>query len=232
MGEAGPERRATGRNAPTLKYDILTALGSHACAGDKHLQRLTLRFITLIVARYNWAADELTVGQREIAQLWSLDERSVKRDMARLRDLQWLKQKRAAARGRVAVYGLGLADILAQTHEAWRRVGSDFESRMSGDTAPPTSGGQPSNVISFPVPNGGAGLWARMQVQLFRDDPNLFNAWFAAIAETNADDGVLRLAAPTRFHASYISANHLLRLTQVAAALDVRIVRIEIEGPG
>ena len=94
--------RATGRNAAVIKYDLLTALGAHACAGDKHLQRLVLRFITLIVARYNWQADELSVGQTEMAALWSVDARTVKRDMARLREMGWLSIRRAAARGRVA----------------------------------------------------------------------------------------------------------------------------------
>ena len=77
MQKAQPERRATGRNAASMKYDILSALGAHACAGDKHLQRLVLRLITLVVARYNWISDELMVGQREIAELWSIDELSL-----------------------------------------------------------------------------------------------------------------------------------------------------------
>ena len=119
MHKAANERRttgkATGRNAAALKYDILTAMGVHACAGDKHRQRLVLRLITLIVARYNWTSDEITVGQREMAALWSIDERSVKRDMAKLRDMGWLVQKRAAARGRVAVHGLDLSRILTET---------------------------------------------------------------------------------------------------------------------
>ncbi|MFD1807144.1 hypothetical protein ACFSHQ_00730 [Gemmobacter lanyuensis] len=93
------QAKLMGRNASARKYDILTALGVHACRGDKHLQRLVLRLITLIVARYNWQSDELCVGQREIAQLWSVDERTVKRDMARLREIGWLTVKAAAARG-------------------------------------------------------------------------------------------------------------------------------------
>ena len=46
MQKAGPDRRATGRNAASMKYDILSALGAHGCAGDKHRQRLVLRLIT------------------------------------------------------------------------------------------------------------------------------------------------------------------------------------------
>ena len=78
--------RPVGRQAASRKYDLLTALGVHACHGDKHLQRLVLRFMTLIVARYNWQHDDLSVGQREIAALWAVDERTVKREMAKLRD--------------------------------------------------------------------------------------------------------------------------------------------------
>jgi hypothetical protein len=82
------------------KYDVLTALGAHALAGGKTQMRLGLRFITLITARYNWARNELAVGQREIARLWSVDERTVKREMAKLRALGWLVVKRQGTRGR------------------------------------------------------------------------------------------------------------------------------------
>jgi len=226
--KTGAGRRATGRNAQALKYDILTALGSHACGGDKHLQRLVLRFITLIVARYNWATDELAVGQAEIARLWDLDERSVKREMARLRALGWLTQRRPAARGRVAVHGLDLQAILTQTREAWGRVGSDFEARMAGE-APEAPA--PDNVIPFPAPAADTGLWPQVQALLFREDPNLYRAWFAALTEVPGDPETLRLIAPTRFHASYLTANHLLRLTRLAAQAQPGIVRVEILGP-
>jgi hypothetical protein len=76
-----------GRNAAAHKYDILTAIGTYALSKGKHEQRLVLRLITLITARYNWGRDELAVGQREIARLWSVDERTVKREMAKLRAL-------------------------------------------------------------------------------------------------------------------------------------------------
>ena len=74
MQKAGPDRRATGRNAASMKYDILSALGAHGCAGDKHRQRLVLRLITLVVARYNWISDELMVGQRPRAALLKVDQ--------------------------------------------------------------------------------------------------------------------------------------------------------------
>ncbi len=75
--------KLVGRDAAARKYDIITALGSYALAGSKHDHRIVLRFITLVTARYNWARNELAVGQREIARLWAVDERTVKREMAR-----------------------------------------------------------------------------------------------------------------------------------------------------
>jgi hypothetical protein len=226
MNRAGAERRATGRNAATLKYDLLTALGAYACAGDKHRQRLVLRLITLIVARYNWAADELAVGQREIAALWSLDERSVKRDIGRLKTLGWITVKRPAARGRVAVYGLQIVDIVETTRPVWDRVGSDFVARMSGTGEAPEA--PRTNVISFPVPATEAGLWPRMQALLYREDPNLYGAWFAALVADPVADGALVLNAPTRFHAAFIQGNHLLRLAKLATAMDPAIQRVEV----
>lgn len=228
MAAAG-RTKPVGRNAAAVKYDLLTALGAHACAGDKHRQRLVLRLITLIVARYNWIADELSVGQREMAALWSIDERSVKRDLARLRDMGWLVVKRPAARGRVAVHGLDLTRILAGTEPDWPRVGPDFVARMDGQKA--GQGGPspaPNNVIAFPAPRAGEGLWPRLQAALHREDPHAFGAWFAALSCEGTEDGILRLMAPSRFHADYLRANHLHRLERLARGADPGILRVEI----
>ena len=231
MQKAGPERRATGRNAASMKYDILSALGAHGCAGDKHRQKLVLRLITLIVARYNWIADEIMVGQREMAELWAIDERSVKRDLAKLRELGWLVQKRAAARGRVAVHGLGLARILEGTEPDWARIGPDYVARMAGQGAPTAEAATPSNVISFPLPTGDDGVWPRVQAMLHREDPHLYAAWFAALRAEHMGD-CLRLLAPTRFHADYLRANHLQRLERIARACLGEFARVEVLAQG
>ncbi len=227
MQKAGPERRATGRNAASMKYDILSALGAHGCAGDKHRQRLVLRLITLIVARYNWIADELMVGQREMAELWSIDERSVKRELAKLRELGWLVQKRAAARGRVAVHGLGLARILEGTGPDWGRIGPDYVARMAGQGAPAAEAATSSNVISFPLPTGEEGVWPRIQALLHREDPHLYAAWFAALRAEH-DGDCLRLLAPSRFHADYLRSNHLQRLERSLHSCGTEVARIEV----
>lgn len=223
------ERRATGRNASALKYDLLTALGAHACGGDKHLQRLTLRFMTLIVARYNWAGDELSIGQRDIAALWAVDERSVKREMAKLKALGWLQVKRPAARGRVAVYALPIAAILEQTRPAWPRIGCDYMARMApGESAGDAAEAPATNVISFPAVVTEGGLWPRMQARLAQEDPDLHRAWFAALSVETEEGGLLILTAPTRFHASYVASNYALRLTRLASALQGGAVRVEL----
>lgn len=206
--------RPVGRQAASRKYDLLTALGVHACRGDKHLQRLTLRFITLIVARYNWQTDQISVGQREIAALWGVDERTVKRDMARLRALGWLVQHRAAVRGRVATHGIDIAAILSATAPDWDAVGPDFADRMRGPSDAPA---QPTNIVAFPpqaapplAPD--AGLWARAQARLMAEDAALYAAWFKPLAEIAIGGGVVELAAPSRFHASFVMTHHLARL--------------------
>ena len=222
--------RPAGRHAAAAKYDILTALGVMGCGGDKHLQRLVLRLITLIVARYNWQTDELCIGQREVAALWAVDERTVKRDFARLRERGWLVQKRAAARGRVAVHGLDLGAILAASRPDWGRVGPDFVARLAQPEAapePPTG-----NVIAFPglAPRPeGQGTWARVLAQLASDSPALHAAWFAALVEDGAPEGgTLRLRAPSKFHATFVSSHHLHRLVTLARAVDPGVRGVEV----
>lgn len=206
------QARLAGRHVSSRKYDILTALGVHACGRDKHLQRLVLRFITLIVARYNWQADELAVGQREIAALWSVDERTVKREMAKLRDLGWINVKAAAVRGRVAIHGLGLERILQATAEDWQAVGRDFEARMQGATEPAP---QPGNVVAFPrtaAPAADASVWDRARHRLAQENPALCAAWFDGLEPREGQGGGLDLLAPTRFHADYLATHHYNRL--------------------
>lgn len=231
--------RATGRKAAVIKYDLLTALGALGCAGDKHLQRLVLRLITLIVARYNWQADTLTVGQREIAALWAVDERTVKREMAKLRDRGWLVVRQPAARGRVASYGLDLAAILAETAPGWDRVGPDFAARMRG----PAPGQPAGNVISFPAqslaqtpaqtspgPPQGKGLWPQVQARLMAENPALYGAWFAMLEPDGDASDRLVLRAPSRFHASFVATHHLARLERLARQIEPGLRGIEVTG--
>ena len=58
--------KATGQGSAARKYDLITAIGAYGLARDKHLQRLMLRLIILITARYNWARDELAVASARL----------------------------------------------------------------------------------------------------------------------------------------------------------------------
>src|SRR5690554_6309962 len=111
--------KPVGRSAAVRKYDLLTAMGVYALSQDKAVQRRILRLMTLVTARYNWQRDELAVGQREMARMWFVDERTVKREMAQLKAMGWLVVRRQGARGRVTEYSLDISQIEAVTRPVW-----------------------------------------------------------------------------------------------------------------
>nr|WP_170575963.1 DnaA N-terminal domain-containing protein [Ruegeria atlantica] len=220
--------KPVGRNAPAIKYDILSALTVHALSQDKHRQRIVLRVIALITTRYNWRSNELSIGRQEIARLWSVNERTVKREMAKLRAMGWVVVKRPAARGRVAVYELDLKQIMIDTSEVWPVIGSDFQARMSEEPAPDT------NVVPFNIrrPSPGdndSSVWTQVQSILHGRDPELWASWFRHLTEAERAGGVVILMAPSRFMADYIAQNWTGRLLAAYARVDpaVRSLRFE-----
>ncbi len=222
--------KPVGRSAAVRKYDILTALGALALAGSKHDQRRTLRLMTLITARYNWQSDLLAVGQREIARMWSCDERTVKREMMRLKAMGWLVMKRQGARGRVSEYGLGLETILSATRSHWMAIGPDFEARM---TPPAASESQtvvpfPGNVAAPVIGDESATEWDMVRLRLHRDDPGLYGAWVEALTRQSRAGDRLILRAPSRFHASYVITHLVPRLLAMCQELDPSIRGIDI----
>ena len=219
--------RAVGREAASKKYDLLSALMAHGLAGDKHRQRLVLRLIALITTRYNWQRDELCIGQREIARLWSVDERTVKREMARFRSLGWLEQRRAGARGRVAVFSLGIARILLDTRPEWERIGPDFVERLGG---PAEETPRDDKIVPFvrPQPPAGEGLWPQVQSRLLAEDPAGYGAWFAPLIQTDLANGRLVLMAPSRFHATYVRTHLFDRLRMAVRRVDPTVAEVEV----
>ena len=215
-----------GRHASAQKYDILTALGTFALSGSKHDQRLGLRFMTLITARYNWVRNELCVGQREIAQMWSVDERTVKREMAKLRGLGWLTVIRQGARGRVTRYAIDFDAISQSTKTTWAKVGPDYEYRMSGspksDNIVPM---EPRGVVQTPDAADGS-EWAVIQTILHQDNPALYTSWFHALRQIDRAGGCLTLQTPSQFHSSYLQSNLYGKLLSVCQSVDETIDRI------
>lgn len=222
--------RAVGRDAAAKKYDILSAMMAHALAGDKHRQRLVLRLMALITSRYNWQRDELTVGQREMARLWCVDERTVKRDIARLRAMAWLEIKQPGARGRVSVLGLNIDRILLDTKAEWPNIGPDFVARVGQDHAPAASNVVPLHRAAPAIP-AGQGVWSAACQRLAEEDRTLFDSWFASMSEAGLEEGCLTLLAPTRFHATYVQTHLSERLRVAVRRCDGTILRIRIIAP-
>lgn len=221
--------KPVGRGAAARKYDLLTALGAYALAQDKHVQRRVLRLMTLITARYNWARDELAVGQREIAHLWSVDERTVKREMALLRARGWLIVRRQGARGRVTQYSLALEQILQETSAQWACVGSDFELRMSG------AGEADSTVVPLPVtspvaaPDVSSGTeWALARALLHAEDPASYAAWAKSLHRVERAGGRVTLRAPSRFHAVYVQTHLERRFLAAMTEVDATVSELRI----
>lgn len=219
--------RPVGRGASARKYDLLTALGAYALARDKHDQRRVLRLMTLITARYNWARDELAVGQREIARLWSVDERTVKREMALLRARGWLQVTRQGARGRVTQYSLAIDTILADTAAQWVNVGSDFEIRMGQEETPKVVA--LNTVTNVPAPDPGQGNeWALARTILHAEDPGSYASWLAALERCERAGGRVTLKAPSRFHAAYVQTHLQGRILAAMHDVDSGVVEIRI----
>ncbi|ULB12568.1 hypothetical protein ORIO_22620 (plasmid) [Cereibacter azotoformans] len=225
-----------GRDAQTKKYDILTALGAHACHATPALQRLTLRLVTLITARYNWRTDELTVGRRDIARLWGVEERTVKREMARLKSMGWVMVKQAGVRGRVTAYALDLAAILRATETSWSAVGPDFVARMqvlTGQGATlPAPVAHLSNVVPFRprAPEPDDSEWGRACHLLAAEEPGCFQTWIAPLCRVGFDEGMLELAAPSRFHANYVATHLLGRLHGAVMRVTPEVRSIRVTG--
>ncbi|NRB05556.1 MAG: hypothetical protein HRU30_20085 [Rhodobacteraceae bacterium] len=220
--------RPVGQGASARKYDILTALGAYALSQDKHEQRRVLRLITLVTARYNWARDLLAVGQREIAALWSVDERTVKREMAQLRARGWLVIKRPGARGRVTEYGVDLAQLLKDTSAQWANVGSDFVVRMGQGDHPP------DNIVALPVKDVAApsvadgSEWALAAALVHSEDPGLFASWVAGLTRVERVGGRVTVQAPSRFHAAYVQTHLERRLLAACREVDPEVTELRV----
>ena len=220
--------KPVGRQAASKKYDLLSALTAFGLARDRSTQTRVMRLVSLITARYNWQRDELCVGQREIARLWSVDERTVKREMARLRSMGWLVQKSRGARGRISTYGLDLIQILEDTRPCWPLIGEDFVARLGPDGAEPASNVVPLTRGAVPVPTGD-GLWSRAQAILADEQPALFQAWLSRLTEVEARQGRVILCAPSAFHEAYIATHFQQVLVAALRRVDPAIARVEIE---
>ncbi|MXU66648.1 helix-turn-helix domain-containing protein [Oceanomicrobium pacificus] len=224
-------RQPIGRHAASVKYDLMTAMMVHGLASDKITQRRVMRLMLLVTSRYNWQKAELSIGQQEIARLWSVDPRTVKRELAHLRAQGWLTVKRAGVRGRVATYEIGFDRIMADTRGEWPRVGADFVARMD---QPKTEDAVANpNVVPFArapasVPTADGSAWSAAAAALHAEDPVLFGAWLQPLIDAGQGGPICQLIAPSRFHATYVQTHFADRILRHLSRHDpsIRDVRI------
>lgn len=227
-------KKPIGRGASALKYDLLTGMGAYALGQSKGPQVLIFRLITLVTARYNWQRDQLTVGQREIARLWNVDERTVKREMAKLRAKTWLVVTRQGARGRVSEYALNIECILADTQPYWAAVGPDFEHRM-GQQDDNSEHVAQTNVVALPIgrtmaaPDISDGTeWSLAKAVLHGEDPATYASWISGLVRHERAGGRLTLIAPSRFHANYVMSKLSQKLLSACRAADADITAVSV----
>lgn len=220
--------KITGPGSASAKYDVLTALLVLATQSEGVEARLALRLSLLITARYNWRRGSFAVGQKELARMWGVTERTVKREMAELRGRGWIAVDVPAARGRVASYKIDFPTVLRATAPLWEAVGPDFATRIAG--APEPAEAAVSNVVplhrTMPAGESQIPLWDPMAERLKAQDTKLYNAWFAQLEAVDLEEGVLTLQAPSRFVADYIKTHYANYLLTVAKALEDRVHRV------
>ncbi len=159
--------------------------------------------------------DELTVGQRDLARMWSVNERTVKREIKRLTDTEILICKRRGVRGRVAAYRLNYSQIAKLSEQCWPLVGPDFDERMRGryrEEAPVkvVQLSDYSKPAEDELPQTGPGTWQRAMSRLAQDNADQFKAWFSQLQFIDFTAGVLTLRTPSKFAQRYIET-HLTR---------------------
>ena len=224
--------RLTGPESGVLKYDVLTALSVSALNGTQSFQTSVLRLIALVTARYNWRADEVTVGQRDMARMWSVNERTVKREIKRLTENHILICKRPGVRGRVGAYRLNLSRIAELSQPNWHLVGPDFDARMRGRYQP-----MEAKVIHLDsyVEEQGAdvscekGTLSGVRERLRVNQGNLFRPWFSKISFDAYENGVLRLTTGSEFVRTYVQT-HLMHILHAAVERELgHVDRVEFE---
>lgn len=222
-------KHATGQHAGAVKYDILSALLVLAAQGESAKARLALRLSLLITTRYNWRVGTFCVGQREIARMWGVTERTAKRELAQLRTLGWIVVHRPAARGRVAEHRIDMPQVLAATRAYWPEIGSDFVARMEGpqDTTP-ISNVVPLHAVKAVTPPRDGTLWAEAAQILATDHPATYAAWFAKLAQLETENGVLILGARSRFVADYVQQHLISRVMAAAVRIDPTLRQVQV----
>lgn len=228
-------KRLTGPGAGSMKYDILTALSVSGLHGSSVQQTSMARLCALITARYDWKRDHFCVGQPEMARMWNVTERTVKREVKRWVNDRLLICVRKGVRGRVGAYKLNIRKIFDMSRELWAAVGSDYAERMAAlYPVKPTSvvkvdftkGAQ--NVESV-EPMAVGSSWTVVSERLRSLFPDEHRNWFAPLRFVSDEDGQYTLAARSGFVVRYLETHFSEALAEAVKSevgLDRRIVII------
>ena len=212
--------RAVGRGAASKKYDIISAMIVYGMHQDKTTFKLCTRLIALITTRYNWQRNELSIGQKEIARLWAVEPRTVKREFAKLKDRNWISIKRAGARGRVSTYGINIDVIMSDTREVWDAVGPDFVLRA--DEMTPATLDSKIVHLNFEQDHTvqPTGTWDKILRELQNQNAALYENWYRKLQFQGVENDIVQLRTKSSFVARYIESHLTGEL--------MRIIRAEI----
>lgn len=225
-------KRLTGANAGSLKYDLLTALAVFGLHGTPRDHLATSRLIAVVTARYNWRLDEFCVGQRDLAKMWNVTERTVKREIKHWITTGLVICKRQGVRGRVGAYRLNYAAIFRLTESAWPYVGPDFQDRMSGN-APV----QHAAVVKVDfaaktrVTHTEDPEWAAFCSHVQDQAPGAYSSWISQLTFVDKDTRAVTVHAPSKFVAQYVATNLSRLLDDACTAAFGRGRRIVVTSP-
>ena len=223
--------RPIGPGAGVVKYDVLTALSVMALHHSPVMQTTVLRLIALITARYNWKQDQFCVPQADMARLWNVSERTVKREMRRMVDGGLLRCIRQGVRGRVGAYRLNYDHLYDESRASWAAVGPDFEDRMQTRVAEADAKvvkvnfAAPRAPEALPAPDD---LWGQVLHDLAETDAANLRNWYMKLSLEAVDGQHMTLRAPSGFVAGYVQTHLTPALTGAVARALGRSVRLVI----
>ncbi|WP_166418706.1 DnaA N-terminal domain-containing protein [Cochlodiniinecator piscidefendens] len=239
----------TGVNAGSLKYDLLTAISVAGFYGTSTLQMTMARLTGLITARYNWKLDEFSVGQRDLAKMWNVNERTVKREIKRCVETKILICKRQGVRGRVGAYRLNLPEIYRLSQPHWDSVGPDFVERMTASD-PRRKSPEHENVMKVdfgprieppepalntePTDDTPRGRWRAAQRRLRDLHPENYESWFKGVQFVSLENTTLSLKVKTKFSSRYIMThlkNALVEAVEVEFGPEHKITMLHSDSP-
>lgn len=219
-------KRLTGVKASSLKYDLLTALSVAGLHLDTRHQISLSRLLLLITARYNWRLDEFCVGQRDLARMWNVTERTVKREIKFWSEKRVVICKRQGVRGRVGAYRLNYPEIYRMSEPYWDHVGPDFSERMA-ETHPVKETKvvavdfrtkATANDQTDDIPATENQSWRAACKRMRELHPEHYRNWISLLTFGNDDNETVVLNARNQFVAHYVQTHLIPFLNEAVEA--------------